>query len=150
MSNGFLRFFVQIARDWTDFWGFDGISGVYLTFLGVMNGERKLRRRMATWRSLLLLATLQNVLLRVLNHFLDRKGYLEVRLWHKGTSSSNALHISNCPSYEGVLITCFCNTQFVLHMQILHEHRCGFSEKKPSKKRIFTTKMTRTQLLVFS
>ena len=77
MSNGFLRFFVQIARDWTDFWGFDGISGVYLTFLGVMNGERKLRRRMATWRSLLLLATLQNVLLRVLNHFLDRKGYLE-------------------------------------------------------------------------
>ena len=38
------------------------------------------------------------------------------------------------PPYEGVLITCFCNTQFVLHMQILHEHRCGFSEKKPSKK----------------
>ena len=44
------------------------------------------------------------------------------------------------PPYEGVLITCFCNTQFVLHMQILHEHRCGFSEKKPSKKRIFTKK----------
>ena len=88
MSNGFLRFLVQIARDWTDFWGFDGISGVYLTFLGVMNGERKLRRRMATWRSLLLLATLQNVLLRVLKHFLDRKGYLEVRLWHKGTRAA--------------------------------------------------------------
>ena len=134
MSNGFFRFLVQIARDWTGFWRFDGYFRRLCDIFGGMDGERKLRRRMATWRSLLLLATLQNVLLRVLNHFLDRKGYLEVRLWHKGTSSSNALHISNCPSYEGVLITCFCNTQFVLHMQILHEHRCGFPTRNLQKK----------------
>ena len=88
---------MQIARDWTGFWGFDGCFRCLFDILGIMDGERKLRQRMATWRSLLLLATLQNVLLRVLNHFLDRKGYLEVRLWHKGTSSSHALHISNCP-----------------------------------------------------
>ena len=24
MRNGFFRFLVQIARDWTGFWGFDG------------------------------------------------------------------------------------------------------------------------------
>ena len=39
MSNGFLRFLVQIARDWTGFWGFDGISCVYLTFSGIATGR---------------------------------------------------------------------------------------------------------------
>ena len=97
MSNGFFQVFVQIARDWTGFWRFDGYFMCLCDIFGGMDGERNLRRRMATWRSLLLLATLQNVLLRVLNQFLDSKGYLEVRLWHKGTSSSNALHSSNCP-----------------------------------------------------
>ena len=38
MSNGFFRFLVQIARDWTGFWGFDGISCVYLTFSGIATG----------------------------------------------------------------------------------------------------------------
>ena len=88
---------MQIARDWTGFWGFDGYFRCLFDIFRGMDGEGKLRRRMATWRSLLLLATLQNVLLRVLKHFLYRKRYLEVRLWHKGTSSSHALHISNGP-----------------------------------------------------
>ena len=39
MSNGFFRFLVQIARDWTGFWGFDGISCVYLTFSGIATGR---------------------------------------------------------------------------------------------------------------
>ena len=135
MSNGFFHVSVQIARDWTGFWGFDGYFRCLFDILGIMDGERKLRRRMATWRSLLLLATLQNVLLRVLNHFLDRKGVSGGAPVAQGHLKFKRLaYLELPPPYEGVLITCFCNTQFVLHMQMRHEHRCGYSEKKPSKK----------------
>ena len=39
MSNGFLRFLVQIARDWTDFWEFDGYFRCLFDSLGGMDGE---------------------------------------------------------------------------------------------------------------
>ena len=39
MRNGFFHVSAQIARDWTGFWGFDGISCVYLTFSGVWMGR---------------------------------------------------------------------------------------------------------------
>ena len=39
MSNGFLRFLVQIARDWTDFWGFDGYFRCLFDIFGGVDGE---------------------------------------------------------------------------------------------------------------
>ena len=39
MSNGFLRFLVQIARDWTGFWGFDGYFRCLFDIFGGVDGE---------------------------------------------------------------------------------------------------------------
>ena len=39
MSNGFFHVSVQIARDWTGFWGFDGYFRCLFDILGVMDGE---------------------------------------------------------------------------------------------------------------
>ena len=39
MRIGFLRFFVQIARDWTGFWRFDGYFMCLFDILGVIDGE---------------------------------------------------------------------------------------------------------------
>ena len=39
MSNGFFHVSVQIARDWTGFWGFDGYFMCLCDILGVIDGE---------------------------------------------------------------------------------------------------------------
>ena len=125
-----------------------GISGVYLTFWGYGWGE-EIKTAYGDLKKSAVIGNFAKRAVEGAEPFSRQEGVSGGCACGTRAPQVQTPCISRtAPPYEGVLITCFCNTQFVLHMQILHEHRCGFSEKKPSKKRIFTKKMTRKTLFV--